>query len=84
MVRRFELLSLASGEKVPTAIAATFQFTKGSTSLADRMSKAQAGSTNGGADLIVRDMSSGAMRNIGNVNLYEFDNSKSEGFRSRR
>ncbi len=27
-----------------------------------------------GADLIVRDLSSGSMRNIGNVNLYDFDN----------
>lgn len=73
-VRRFELLALATGEKTPIANAATFKFAKGSKALAIRMNKAQAGSANSGADLIVRDLASGAMRNIGNVNLYEFDN----------
>lgn len=73
-VRRFELLALATGEKTPIANAATFKFAKGSKALSIRMNKAQAGSANSGADLIVRDLASGAMRNIGNVNLYEFDN----------
>lgn len=72
--RRFELLSLASGEKTPIANAATFKFAKGSKLLAIRMNKASAASTNNGADLIVRDLTNGSMRNIGNVNLYDFDN----------
>jgi hypothetical protein len=71
--RRFELLSLASGEKTPITNAATFKFAKGSKMLAIRMNKAQAGSTNNGADLIVRDLTTGTMRNIGNVNQYDFD-----------
>ncbi|MEO7998337.1 MAG: hypothetical protein ABI852_12885, partial [Gemmatimonadaceae bacterium] len=72
--RRFELLSLANGEKTPIANAATFKFAKGSKLLAIRMNKASATATNSGADLIVRDLSNGSMRNIGNVNLYDFDN----------
>jgi dienelactone hydrolase len=71
--RRFELLSLAGGDKTPIANAATFKFSKGSRLLAIRMNKAQAGSTNNGADLVVRDLASGNMRNIGNVNQYDFD-----------
>ena len=32
------------------------------------------GATAGGADLVVRDMATGAVRNVGNVNQFEFDN----------
>ncbi len=85
--RRFELLSLVTGEKTPIANASTVKFAKGSKFLAIRMNRpaGAAGATSGaagaagaasvtGADLIVRDLSNGSMRNIGNVNLYEFDN----------
>ncbi|MEP6833731.1 MAG: prolyl oligopeptidase family serine peptidase [Gemmatimonas sp.] len=72
--RRFELLSLQSGEKVPVANAQTFKFAKGSKWLAIRMNKAAGGGTNNGSDLIVRDLSNGSMRNVGNVNQYDFDN----------
>ena len=71
--RRFELLNLASGEKSPTANAASFKFSKGSRWLAVRLNKAQADAKQGGSDLIVRELSTGLVRNIGNVNLYEFD-----------
>ena len=73
--RRFELLSLATGEQTPIVNAATFKFAKGSKMLAIRMNKAQAGTPNNGADLVVRDLATGSMRNIGNVNQYEFDDS---------
>ena len=32
------------------------------------------GATPGGSDLVVRDMSTGVVRNVGNVNQFEFDN----------
>jgi dienelactone hydrolase len=72
-VRRLELLNLASGEKSPIPNAATFKFSKGSRWLAVRLNKADATAKQNGADLIVRDLTSGSARNIGNVNLYDFD-----------
>ncbi|MGV3710833.1 MAG: prolyl oligopeptidase family serine peptidase [Gemmatimonas sp.] len=72
--RRFELLSLDSGEKTPVPNANSFKFARGSRLLAIRMNKAQANSAHNGADLIVRDLANSSMRNVGNVNAYEFDN----------
>jgi dipeptidyl aminopeptidase/acylaminoacyl peptidase len=72
-VRRFELLDLSSGEKYPVPNAATFKFSKGSRWLAVRLNKAAADAKFNGADLLVRDLAAGTTRNIGNVNLYDFD-----------
>lgn len=71
--RRYELLDLATGEKTPFANANSAKFAKNGVWLAVRSNKAVADAKHSGADLIVRNLSTGAVRNIGNVNLYEFD-----------
>ncbi|MEP6762880.1 MAG: prolyl oligopeptidase family serine peptidase [Gemmatimonadaceae bacterium] len=73
--RRFELLSLVTGDKTPIVNASSFKFSKGSKLLAVRMNRATPASANNGADLVIRDLANGMMRNVGNVNLYDFDNS---------
>ena len=71
--RRFELLDLASGDKYPVPDAATFKFSKGSKFVAVRANKANATAKHNGADLLLRELASGISQNIGNVNLYDFD-----------
>ncbi|MGA2263068.1 MAG: prolyl oligopeptidase family serine peptidase, partial [Acidobacteriota bacterium] len=72
--RRFELLELATGERYSIPNPASFRFSKGSHWLAVRLNRASTADTaNSGADLILRDLSSGTSRNIGNVSLYDFD-----------
>jgi dipeptidyl aminopeptidase/acylaminoacyl peptidase len=71
--RRFELLDLASGAKFDVPDAATFKFAKGSRFVAVRTNKANASAKQDGADLVLRDLTSGITQNIGNVNLYDFD-----------
>ena len=71
--RRFELLDLASGQKAPIENGQTFKFSKGSKFVAVRLSKSNPSATHNGADLILRELSSGISQNIGNVNLYDFD-----------
>ena len=72
--RRFELLELATGERYSLPNPASFRFSKGSRWLAVRLSRASGTDTSSsGADLILRDLSSGTTRNIGNVNLYDFN-----------
>jgi dipeptidyl aminopeptidase/acylaminoacyl peptidase len=74
--RHFELLELATGERTSIPNPASFRFSKGSHWLAVRLSRAAGADTSfSGADLVLRDLSSGMNRNIGNVNLYEFDSS---------
>ncbi len=72
--RRFELLELSTGERYSLPNPASFRFSKGSRWLAVRLNRASGSDTSpSGADLILRDLSSGTIRNIGNVNLYDFD-----------
>lgn len=74
--RRFELLDLASGDRsfrVPDA--ATFKFSKGSKFLAVRANKANSTVKHNGTDMTVRELASGTVQNVGNVNLYDFDDS---------
>jgi dipeptidyl aminopeptidase/acylaminoacyl peptidase len=71
--RKFELLDLASGDKLDVPNAASFRFAKGGQWLAVRTNKVAGDTTHDGADLLLRDLSAGASRNIGNVNQYEFD-----------
>jgi dipeptidyl aminopeptidase/acylaminoacyl peptidase len=72
--RKFELLDLASGDKFDVPNAATFKFSKGSRYVAVRTNKALAtDTTHDGTDLVLRELASGMTRNIGNVNLYDFD-----------
>ncbi|HEY7236877.1 MAG TPA: prolyl oligopeptidase family serine peptidase [Gemmatimonadaceae bacterium] len=73
--RAFELLDLASGTKLAVPNAASFKFAKGGRWLAVRTNKAAADTTHEGADLLLRDLSLGASRNVGNVNQYDFDDS---------
>ena len=74
-VRRFELLDLTNGEKFAVPNGASFKFAKGSAWLAVRLSKAPADTAFKGADLVLRDLKGATTRNIGNVNLYDFDES---------
>ena len=73
--RRFELLDLASGAKYSVPDAASFKFSKGSKFVAIRANKASATAKHNGADLLLRELASGISQNIGNVNLYDFDDS---------
>jgi dipeptidyl aminopeptidase/acylaminoacyl peptidase len=72
---RLEILNVATGEKASIPNAATWKFANGSRWLAVRLNKAQADAKHSGADLIVRDLSTGVNRLIGSVNQFEFDNS---------
>jgi dipeptidyl aminopeptidase/acylaminoacyl peptidase len=70
--RRFEVLDLATGDKYSVPDAATFKFSKGSKFVAVRTSRVN-GAKQNGADLVLRELSTGVTQNIGNVNLYDFD-----------
>ncbi|MEO7085408.1 MAG: prolyl oligopeptidase family serine peptidase [Gemmatimonadaceae bacterium] len=71
--RRFELLDLTTGEKYGVPEGLTFKFSKGSRFLAVRVNKANQSAKQNGSDLVLRELSSGTTQNIGNVNLYDFD-----------
>jgi dienelactone hydrolase len=71
--RKFELLELATGDKLEVPNATSFKFAKGGQWLAVRTNKAAGDTTHDGADLLLRDLTLGASRNIGNVNQYAFD-----------
>jgi len=72
--RTFELLNLATGEKWSAPNAQEFKFAKGSRYVAVHLAKqSRADTTHDGTDLLVRDLSSGVTRNIGNVAQYDFD-----------
>src|SRR5476649_2418117 len=75
VVRILEALDLTTGDKFPVPNAASFKFSKGSAWLAVRLNKAPADTAFKGADLVLRDLKSASTRNVGNVNLYEFDDS---------
>lgn len=71
--RRFELLDLVSGDKVPFSNANSAKFSKNGQWVAVRSNKPVTEAKHSGADLILRNLTTGDVRNIGNVNLYEFD-----------
>jgi dipeptidyl aminopeptidase/acylaminoacyl peptidase len=71
--RKFELLDLATGAKFEVPDAATFKFSKGSKFVAVRANKASSSAKQDGADLVLRELATGVTQNIGNVNLYDFD-----------
>lgn len=71
--RRAEFRKLADGSTVSVPNAQSFKFSKDSRWVAVRTTKAQQNAKHQGADLILRDLRSGEVRNIGNVNLYEFN-----------
>src|ERR1035437_8962804 len=75
VVRRFEVLDLSTGEKFAVPGGASFRFAKGSAWLAVRLNKAPGDTSFKGADLVLRDLKAATTRNVGNVNLYEFDDS---------
>ena len=87
-VGHLELLNLATGEKssIPNAARGSSRPTRvGSRCKLNRPPAAAASGRSGcgrarpsnGADLIVRDLATGVVRNIGNVNLYDFDDAGS-------
>jgi dipeptidyl aminopeptidase/acylaminoacyl peptidase len=71
--RRFELLDLATGVKFTVTNPAGFRFSKGGGWLAVRVNRPQGDTTRQGGDLVLRELATGATRNVGNVNLYGFD-----------
>jgi dienelactone hydrolase len=71
--RRFELLDVASGEKFTVPNAASFRFSTDAAWLAVRANRPAGDTTRDGADLVLRELATGVTRNIGNVNLYDFD-----------
>ncbi len=73
ITRRFEALDLTTGEKFAVPNGASFKFAKGSGWLAVRLTKAPADTAFKGADLVLRDLNTSTTHNIGNVNLYDFD-----------
>ena len=73
--RKFQLLELATGTRFDVPNAASFKFSKTGQWLAVRTNKPATDTTHDGADLLLRDLATGASRNIGNVNLYDFDDS---------
>ena len=76
--RRFELLDLRSGEKFTVPNPASFQFSDGGRWLAVRTNKANASdTTHDGTDLILRELATGATRNIGNASAFAFDDAGS-------
>jgi acetyl esterase/lipase len=81
-VRHLELFDLLIGGKVDVPNAGAFQFSKGSQWIAIKMnavnaaSASDAASANGrGTDLLLRRLATGSTENIGNVSLYDFDES---------
>ena len=64
-------MNLATGEKVPMANVQSFRFSTDNKWVLARTNKAVADSKHNGADLIIRELATGATRNIGNVNLFE-------------
>lgn len=70
--RRAEFRRLSDSSLFSVPNAASFKFSKNSRWAAVRTNKAQQNAKHQGADLILRDLQSGEVRNIGNVNLYEF------------
>lgn len=73
--RRFELIDLSTGAKYQVPDGATFKFSKGSKYVAIRAAKANPSAKSSGSDLVLRDLTAGVSQNIGNVNLYDFDDS---------
>lgn len=71
--RRFELLNLATGEKTPMPNVQSFRFSSDSRWVLARTNKAVADAKYNGSDLIIRELTTGTTRNIGNVNLFELD-----------
>ncbi|MGD8321889.1 MAG: hypothetical protein PVJ02_15685, partial [Gemmatimonadota bacterium] len=72
--RRFELRNLATGETWEAPNARAFTFANGSGYVAVHLNKtARSDTTHGGTDLLVRTLSGGTTRNIGNVGQYAFD-----------
>ncbi|HSW27951.1 MAG TPA: prolyl oligopeptidase family serine peptidase [Longimicrobiales bacterium] len=72
--RRFELLDLSTGEKWTAPNARAFKFAKGSKHVAVHLNKsARTDTTHAGTDLLVRELATGTVRNVGNVAQYDFD-----------
>ncbi len=71
--RRFELLNVATGERWTAPNAKAFAFSDDSRYVAVHLEKSsRSDTTHSGTDLLVRDLASGSVRNIGNVSQYDF------------
>ncbi|HVX39259.1 MAG TPA: prolyl oligopeptidase family serine peptidase [Gemmatimonadaceae bacterium] len=71
--RKFELRDLATGATWDVPDAQSFKFSKDSRWVAVHTNKADPAAKHAGADLVLRELASGIVQNIGNVNLYDFD-----------
>ena len=68
--KKIELLDLSNGARVTVANASAFAFSKASTHLAVKTDKADREAKHDGTDLILRNLATGAVQNIGNVSEY--------------
>jgi len=73
VVRRAELLNLATGEKHAWDNVASFEFAKGSTHLAVKKNRPEPRPKHEGADLILRDLQSGRDELVGSVLWHAFN-----------
>jgi dipeptidyl aminopeptidase/acylaminoacyl peptidase len=73
VVRELELLDLGTGEVHKVPDVASFRFSPDARHLAVRRNKAVRDAEHDGADLVLRDLREGTVRNIGNVDEFAFD-----------
>ena len=70
--RKFQLLELASGTKYTESDAASFRFSEDAKFLAIKKRQIGGEAEHSGTDLILRDLTSGVVQNIGNVSAFAF------------
>ncbi len=73
VIRSLELLDLRTGARTRDADVASFRFAENARFVAIAKRRADNAARHTGADLVVRDLSSGATRNIGNVAAFAFN-----------
>jgi len=71
--KKVELVDLSTGARVAVENASAFAFSTASTFLAVKTDKADREAKHDGTDLILRNLTTGAVQNIGNVNEYAFN-----------
>lgn len=73
--RKVQLLDLETGSKYTTERVSGFTFSEGSHFLAINKRQTEQNAEHGGSDLILRNLTSSLVQNIGNVSSYEFNES---------
>ena len=76
--RQVQLLDLETGSKYTTGRASGFTFSEGSQFLVINKRQTEQNAEHGGSDIILRNLTSGLVQNIGNVSSYAFNESGSK------